>query len=335
MKSQLFISEPTSLCPFRVEGVQYLPASPCEDGFTLVFFHAMNLHKETYEPMVDLLLERSNNIRDVWCIDNPNHGRSASLNQTLLETPQYHKYWSATEYTRAVYSFLSSPVHGVDFCSRWLVGLAHSSSVAVLMKLIGDSEYSSPSGTRLKFTSLILLDPALLPPEFPSTTVLTKLFGHLAKTKRDKWSDREAAHKYLAARPAFKTWDPRAIRLFVECALRESGSGSGVVLSCTKAQEVAFYLNPDEDYKERPVQIFRELIQRNELPIHIIVCLNDEFKGQARPSKDFQIEQIKSTTRGSVQILDRGGHMFPQVEPALCADAIHRALASTETRARL
>ncbi|KAJ7209582.1 hypothetical protein GGX14DRAFT_452073 [Mycena pura] len=285
MDSQLHVAEPSPTCPFRVEGVQYIPDSPCEDGFTLIFLHAMSLHK-----VANYLLASSTRIRDVWSIDNPSHGRSSVLNQKLLATPPYREY-----------------------CK---------------MMLLHDQEFTGSSKTRLNFTSLILLDAALLPPEFPTTSFLSNLFGKIASAKRDKWPTRAAAHENLAAHPAFKTWDPRALRLFVDCALRDSGSGSEVVLSCSRAQETGFYLSPAADYKARPVEIFAELIRADEIPIHAIVCLKDEYKGKALPSKELQIAQVKGTTRGSVQILDRGGHMFPQVEPALCADAIQRALAS-------
>ncbi|KAJ7155421.1 Alpha/beta hydrolase fold-1 [Mycena crocata] len=325
MRSQFHVAEPSPICPFRVEAAQYTPDSPCENGLTLIVLHAMSLHKETFAPMLEHLLAGSTTIKDVWSIDNPNHGRSSTLNQGLLTSPSYREYWSAAEYARATYSFLSSASHGVDFSSCRLVGLAHSSAASSLMMLLRDKEFSSP-GFALPFTSVVLLDPALLPPQFPSTTVLSKMFGKFAGTKRDKFPTRAAAHQYLAAHPAFKAWDSRALRSFVDCALRDSGSE--VVLSCSRAQEAGFYLSPTADYKARPVEIFTELTRADELPIHIITCLKDEYKGQTLPSKEFQIAQVESTTRGSIQVLDRGGHMFPQVEPALCANAIQRALIS-------
>lgn len=81
--------------------------------------------------------------------------------------------------------------------------------------LLHDQEFTGSSKTRLNFTSLILLDAALLPPEFPTTPFLSNLFGKIASSKRDKWPTRAAAHENLAAHPAFKTWDPQAFRLFV------------------------------------------------------------------------------------------------------------------------
>ncbi|KAJ7504372.1 Alpha/beta hydrolase fold-1 [Mycena galericulata] len=308
----------------------------------LVFLHAMSLHKETFMPMLHHLLATSTIIKDVWSIDNPNHGRSSSLNQVLLAGPTFSEYCkyrlrctysadllnvepsgSAAEYARAAYSFLTSTAHDIDFSGRRLVGLAHSSAVSALMMLLRDKEFSASLGMPLRFSSLILLDPALLPPQFPSTT----------------WPTRAAAHQYLAAHPAFKAWDACALQLFVDCALRDSGSE--VVLSCSKAQEAAFYLSPTADYISQPVEIFIEIVRADALPIHIITCLHDEYKGQTLPSKEFQIAQVESTTRGSVQVLDRGGHMaslnpqFPQAEPALCAAAIQRALSIEQTKARM
>ncbi|KAJ7760593.1 Alpha/beta hydrolase fold-1 [Mycena metata] len=333
MKTKLNISEPSPTCPFRVEAAQYTPVTPEDDGLTLVFLHAMSLHKETFAPMIEhFLATTSTGIKDVWSIDNPNSGRSSVLNQDLLAGPSYREYWSAAEYARATYSFLTSPAHGVNFSTRRIVGLAHSSAVSALMMLIHAKAFSSQKKP-LQFAAIILLDPALLPPEFPSTEILSSMFGKFASTKREKWSTRAAARQYLAAHPAFKAWETRALQLFVECALRE-GSSSEVVLSCSRAQEAAFYLSPTTDFKAQPVEIFMELARADALHIHLITCLKDEYKGQTKPSKEFQIAQVRSTTRGSVQLLDRGGHMFPQVEPTLCAEAIQRAL-SGETKARL
>jgi hypothetical protein len=168
------------------------------------------------------------------------------------------------------------------------------------MMLLRDNEFSLSKKNTFNFTSLILLDPALLPPQFPSTTVLSNMFGKFASSKRDKWPARIAAYQYLAAHPAFKAWDPRALRLFVvctlillyyflkyagqNCALRDADSGSEVILSCSRAQEAGFYLSPTADYKARPVEIFVELARADELPIHIITCLKDEYKYAASSS---------------------------------------------------
>ncbi|KAJ6604988.1 Alpha/beta hydrolase fold-1 [Mycena sp. CBHHK59/15] len=330
MKSHLHIVEPTpNSCPFRVEAIQYFPAVPCDDGLTLVFLHAMSLHKETFEPMLTHILgpDPGGKIQDVWCIDNPNHGRSSSLNQELLSSPEYREYWSAAEYCRAAHAFLTATSHGVDFSTRRIIGLAHSSAVAALMLL----QRASP---KVRFSGLILLDPALLPPQFPSTAVLSDMFGKWGMTKRERWPSRAAAHAYLAVHPAFKAWDARALQLFVDHALRDADGG--VTLACSRAQEAAFYLSPTADYKAVPVQIFEELARENVLPMHLITCLRDEYKGYTTPSKEFQIAQVNSTTVGSVQVLEKSGHMFPQVQPALCADAIRRALCDLgERKARL
>jgi hypothetical protein len=43
--------------------------------------------------------------------------------------------------------------------------------------------------------------------------------------------------------------------------------------------------------------------------IYFVLPLIASYRGQTLPSKEFQISQVKSTTRGSVQLLERGGHM--------------------------
>ncbi|KAJ7070751.1 Alpha/beta hydrolase fold-1 [Mycena amicta] len=331
-----FTVPPSAACPFSVQALRYDGNHGADGKWTLLFLHAVSLHKETFQPVVAHLLAHCSSIREVWSIENPNHGRSAHLNQELLETSHYKHYCmfasriqstakthfaagSGLEYAQAVRSFLASTSHGVDFSTRQLVGLAHSGAVSSLMMLVDEREF--------KFDSLILLDSALLPPEFPSTRVLSQMFANFAASKVDRWPTRRAAHQYLAAHPAFKGWVPQALSLFVEYALHESGSE--VVLSCTKEQEAAFYLSDD---KKRPVDIFHHLTRTDQLPIHLITCLKDEYRGETLASKEFQMAQINAAARGSVQMLDHGGHMFPQVEPVLCAEAIRHALEAPRAR---
>ncbi|KAJ6577726.1 hypothetical protein B0H19DRAFT_1253038 [Mycena capillaripes] len=100
---------------------------------------------------------------------------------------------------------------------------------------------------------------------------------------------------------------------------------SRVTLACSPAQEAAFYLAPDRDLIDRPYDIFLQLTATDRLPMHLIVCFNDEYKGKTAEMKLAQIDCIRSTARRSVQII-AGGHMFPQTEPLLCAQAILHVL---------
>ncbi|KAJ7602884.1 hypothetical protein FB45DRAFT_1046386 [Roridomyces roridus] len=305
MKTTVHSLPPSQACPFHVDAVQYLPEQPYKKGFTLVFFHAMNTHKEQFETAIGYLLQQPHRIRDVWCIENPNHGSSAVKNRALLDTPEYRDkctlliegFWTSMEYSRAAHTFLTSTSHGIDFGSRNLVGLAHSAGSASLFLL---QQIQPP----IPFHALILMDAAILPIGTPGTRVLTRLFGTWAKTKPNTWSDRAAAHAELS-KTAFRRWHPSAVDLFVKHAIGpvdERVPEGAVTLRCSTRQEVAFFLGPTADLVDTPTEIFLHLTKEDKLPIHSL-----------------------RMTQGSVQIVE-GGHMFPQTEPAGCARAIAQAL---------
>lgn len=50
------------------------------------------MHKECWEPVIEMLFaateaqESETKIREVWCIDAPNHGEAAVLNEKFLRT---------------------------------------------------------------------------------------------------------------------------------------------------------------------------------------------------------------------------------------------------------
>jgi len=326
MRRSVLTLKPERNCPFHVEAVQYIPDEPFDNGWTLILLHAMNLHKETFEPMLFHLLKRTPGIqiRDVWCIENPNQGRSARLNRKLLSTPKYNSHWTAAEYSRAVHSFLTSNIHGIDFASRKLIGLAHSGAGPSLL-LVQDEM------PQIMFHGLIFLDPAILPSGKVSSRIMCDLFGNWAKSKQHTWDSRAAALEQLS-KTVFKRWEPLSVQLFVENALHPSADGSSVTLACSPMQEAAFYMSPEADLIERPFEIFTQLTAADELPIHLIVCLNDEYKGKTAEMKHTQIALVKNMTKGSVQIIE-GGHMFPQTEPALCTKAIVQVLEKLQFRA--
>ncbi|KAJ7606682.1 hypothetical protein FB45DRAFT_1040927 [Roridomyces roridus] len=239
MKTTVHSLPPSQACPFHVDAVQYLPEQPYKKGFTLVFFHAMNTHKEQFETAIGYLLQQPHRIRDVWCIG------------------------TSMEYSRAAHTFLTSTSHGIDFGSRNLVGLAHSAGSASLFLL---QQIQPP----IPFHALILMDAAILPIGTPGTRVLTRLFGTWAKTKPNTWSDRAAAHAELS-KTAFRRWHPSAVDLFVKHAIGpgdERVPEGAVTLRCSTRQEVAFFLGPTADLVDTPTEIFLHLTKEDKLPIH-------------------------------------------------------------------
>ncbi|KAJ7143899.1 hypothetical protein C8R44DRAFT_141384 [Mycena epipterygia] len=69
-RTSVYTLEPSAACPFHVQAVQYVPEQSYTRGLTLIFLHATNTHKETFEPVVRHLLRQpfGTQIRDVWCI---------------------------------------------------------------------------------------------------------------------------------------------------------------------------------------------------------------------------------------------------------------------------
>jgi hypothetical protein len=71
MKQTLYILEPSAHFLFEIQALQYVPDRPSSNGYTLVFLHSLNTHKETFEPMIYHLLRETPlglRIRDVWSI---------------------------------------------------------------------------------------------------------------------------------------------------------------------------------------------------------------------------------------------------------------------------
>ena len=89
--------------PFHVLAKCYTPTNAIhnKDGRTLLLLHSTSFHKEVYEPTLDDLLvmaqrefesgKRNVRINEIWVIECPNHGESATYNQHLLRLPEYEK----------------------------------------------------------------------------------------------------------------------------------------------------------------------------------------------------------------------------------------------------
>ena len=93
MQSKPYVFDARPTFPLLVTARQYW-TSDCSrddpDAVTLVFAHATGFHKEQWEPTLEHLLahlrdQGSFKVRDAWCIDAPNHGEAAKLNERTLQ----------------------------------------------------------------------------------------------------------------------------------------------------------------------------------------------------------------------------------------------------------
>ncbi|KAG6840637.1 hypothetical protein C0991_005402 [Blastosporella zonata] len=298
MQSRNFVVGPCFGCPFRTEALRFVPAQSYDDGLTLLLFHAMNLHKETFKLLITALLQNISpvKIKEVWAIGS-----------TLA----------------AAYAFLSTTSHGVDFSQRKLVGIAHSGGSTGLMML-------QKLHPEVQFQALILMDPGILPPGRPSSVKLAGLFNKMALTKRDTWASIEEARQELSRKGAYRSFAPAALESFLEFGLRDVDDSGAVTLTCSKVQEAAYYAS--DDMTVPPAEALIALSKEDRLPVHLIVCLKDEYKGMSDEMKAFQVDTVGKMTCGSVQVIERGGHMFPQVEPKLTAGHLRNALMKISDR---
>ncbi|KAG6828434.1 hypothetical protein H0H92_008008 [Tricholoma furcatifolium] len=270
MQTQLFVIDAGFDCPFRHEALRFIPPQSYEDGSTLLFFHAMTLHKETFIPLIMHLLKKlpSGKINDIWAIENPNHGRSSRLNQTLLDSYEYREKWSPAEYAKAAYAFLATPSTRVDFRKRKLIAVTHSAGSVALLTLLR-------MHPEIKFQGVILMDPGLVRPHLPSTTKIVVFFRKLALLKRDTWASFDEARRDLSKGP-YRKFVPAAFDSFLEFGLRPLDASGAVTLACSKAQEEGYYAS--DDIVISPAEILMALSEEDKLPVHLIVCLKDEFR---------------------------------------------------------
>lgn len=130
------------------------------------------------------------------------------------------------EYARVIHLILNGFGKGidVDFMSRNLVGVGHSMGASAMSALafsvcvicrLNSCYYSILTRTIYPFvpwSSAILVEPMFLHPDFMDR--IGKFLPEGATKRRDVWPSREEAKKLFRER-SFKTWDPRAIDLYV------------------------------------------------------------------------------------------------------------------------
>ncbi|KAK1220647.1 hypothetical protein PQX77_016600 [Marasmius sp. AFHP31] len=333
MQSQEFVFDPRPNYPLLVTAKRLRDASSpyANDptAYTLVFLHATGFHKEIWEPIVDDLLVVVKNkggeqlrIREIWLIDSPNHGDAAILNEETLSWG-YDLVFGWEQYGRAVHSLLAGLGKGIDtdFSEHRLIGVGHSmgaASVTLSMNFF----------PKVKFEALVLVEimawnKKLLPGGW---TVETNFLARGAANRRDIWASKEDAYQVFKSRPAWKVWDDRMLRVYVDKGLRplptrEYPDKEGVTLKCTRKQETVTFLSSDHSFVYRDFHTFAKRV-----PIHLMFGAVDDYI--PREVKDDIIENAIGGMHhlASFQRIPGGGHLAPQTHPTGVAKAIYNAL---------
>ncbi|KAL7284566.1 hypothetical protein ACG7TL_001858 [Trametes sanguinea] len=362
MQSKAYVFNARPIFPLLVTARQYWTqdcALDDPDALTLVFAHATGYHKEQWEPTLEHLfaLVRDSGkvkIRDAWCIDAPNHGEAAKLNEKALQWG-YVPVFPWEEYARAVHLFLAGLGKGVDvdFSSRKLVGIGHSMGASAIGNALADCVYfyvlndmsrndkpstqthihlhsilSQTYHPTLPYISTILVDPMLLPPSSePPTGGPRNGLLEGAEKRRDIWPSRAEAWAQFSSRPAWRAWDERVLKLYVQHGLRELPTADhpdkteGITLTCTKAQEAACFrdrLGRTKAYRYLPHMC-------RTMPVHFIW---GEFRDSILTSQVIEAVMSEGTEgRHASQHRVRGaGHLIPQMQPEGLAGALCDAL---------
>ncbi|KAH7888249.1 hypothetical protein F5I97DRAFT_1806658 [Phlebopus sp. FC_14] len=269
MLKRQFTLQPDANYPLHITAKQYLcPEFESSWGdpnaLTFIVLHSTSFHKETWEPTLQCLFDHVLNnsspaphddgvsgalprfggvkIRCAWAIECPNHGESAALNDTALQQPPFHRNFGCEKYAEAVHRFMSSKP--ADFKGQTLIGIGHSLggvAIAILRTL-------SPV---FHFSAMILVEPMLSPHGMDNVQQLREALVKGAHERRDTWSSREDAFKYLSSRRGAERWDRRVLELYARFGLRThptpsnaASSGNQVTLACSREEEATMYLDP-------------------------------------------------------------------------------------------
>ncbi|KAJ6605076.1 Alpha/beta hydrolase fold-1 [Mycena sp. CBHHK59/15] len=329
LASQSYVCDPRPKYPLVITAKRYWnPASPFlndPDAFTLIFAHGTGFHKEHYEPTIEdlykMLPEGSGppKIREAWSIDCPNHGDAAVLNENTLRWG-YEPIFGWQEYARSLHIFLAGLGTGVDvdFSTHRLVLLGQSmGAVSLVFALTYQPE--------LKPDRLVLIEPMAIAES--AGPAMKKFLAGGSANRRDIWPSREEAYNVLKSRPAWKIWDDRILRLYVEHGLRplpslEYPDKEGVTLKCTRRQETATYSDPLGS--SLAYRMTGEIAKR--IPIHVVYGAIDDYI--PREVKD---DFVKNGLGGeknlaSLSRVPKGGHLVIQTNPTGLAEAIFAVL---------
>lgn len=242
VKAQAFVDD----CQPRLWNVinRYAPQKST-DGVTLIFGHGTGLHKETWEPAMQAILEHTRiPIRECWSIDMVMCGQSSLLNRDDLgEVVHMHDH--ARDLLNFVLHYLPEESGSVPPSvlprrtsepRRKVILVAHSVSAsmwAIASHLRPDlfSDVALIDATSLKYTPQIALERSGMLNGGGSQIV--------AITRRDAWQSRQAAIDAIRSNRVYAQWDKRCLDSFLRYGIRDGAHGAS--LACPKQLEAAGY----------------------------------------------------------------------------------------------
>ncbi|KAJ0357549.1 hypothetical protein COL154_010031 [Colletotrichum chrysophilum] len=196
--------------------------------------------------------------------------------------------------------------------------------------------------SRRIFSSMMLLDPAISPPEVGLDGLG---FDYMTLRRRTHWPNREAAEK--SVRKMFSTWDSKVIDLFMEFAIKNDdntaskgpSSTQSVSLVTEQYHELVNYLKPTfvhGDNTKEPELVYQTgLVDMFHMLGHITCSTFFLCGGRDTPSDDDIRDYWQTRTcalqyakqpgerrRVDVKVLPELGHFLAMEDPKTCAEVM-------------
>ncbi|KAF3909791.1 hypothetical protein ABW21_db0200853 [Orbilia brochopaga] len=286
---------------------------PRAGDLTLIVAHANGFHKEMYEPFLEYLTlkyeELGGRIRGIFIAEMFCQGESGVINEKKLGGEV-----SWFDHTRDLLSLIQ---HFPDDIVRPIAGIGHSMGGAQLFRL------SQMHPTLM--SCVIGVDPVIMPPP-KSDAPASANFGPMSARRRDIWPSRDAAIKFFKSRPYYNTWDEEVLNLHMDMGLRRvptalypdvsaiEGGADAVTLTTTKHQEVFTFFRMAEKTRMDPIHMFNWLGDMK-IPVCYIQGKNSVINWG-----DGNKRKMEATPQPCEMHLVDTGHLVPLEKPRECAD---------------
>ncbi|KAJ7170359.1 Alpha/beta hydrolase fold-1 [Mycena crocata] len=310
-------------CVLKMTANRYCTAASeaIAGGFSLLFAHCIGSNKEQWEPVIAQVFREQaskpvhQRVHEAWAFDWQNHGDAAVLNRELILSRRGTTGVSPFEWAEAIGAVVRSP----QMQGRRLIGIGHSAGAGTMLLSIKETPVPE-----IPFVAFVLVEPTVATRPLFAKYIARNLPPVVAVTnaRRERWSNRQEARAFLTHRPPFRTWDMRALQIYVDSGLEDAQDGSGeVTLKCHRRQEAIAFLDAEPHFAA-----VEELARVSAtVPVHLVWATKSDLV-----HKRVQ-ESLSDASEGRIAASIThvaGGHMLVQEDPDGIARAICSALDS-------
>ena len=256
------------------------------DGPPLLLSHATGFHGWAYRPMADALADRFHS----WALDYRGHGDTRAPDDWQVDWERYGD--DALAAARAV-----APDGG-------LVAFGHSMGGAALLM----AAHRDPA----VFSLIVAFEPIVFPPVAPDGTAVedrppSPLVAG-ARRRRRSFPSVEAAIENYASKPPMSSFDPAALRAYVEHGV--TPSPDGVTLKCDPELEA-------RTFERGALHRTWELLPAIPTRVVVVAGVVEEFGPSAVAAR-----VAEELPNGSYVELDDPDHFGPFTHPADLAELV-------------